>query len=154
MEFVGTDQLIKILQMSIAPVALVSGVGLLLLSMTNRLGRTIDRTRELSERPRPEDRDEQERVSVQIRILYRRSKILRASIILASLSILFASVIVFCLFAMYSFHASLHALVLVLWGLGIGSLVLSLVFFIHDITLNLRALGLIVREHVATPPAE
>ncbi len=154
MQFIGTDQLIKILQMSIAPVALVSGVGLLLLSMTNRLGRTIDRTRELSERARAEDKDEQERVSVQIRILYRRSKILRASIILAALSILLTSVIVFCLFAMYLFHARLHVLVLSLWTLGIGCLVLSLVFFIHDITLNLQALGLIVREHVGTPPAE
>ena len=154
MQFVGTDQLIKILQMSIAPVALVSGVGLLLLSMTNRLGRTIDRTRELSERARPEGRDEQERVSVQIRILYRRSKILRVSIILAALSILFASVIVFCLFAMYLFQVRLHFLVLGLWTFGTACLVLSLVFFIHDITLNLRALGLIVREHLGTHPAE
>jgi hypothetical protein len=35
------------LQIAIAPVILISGVGLLLLSMTNRLGRTIDRARQL-----------------------------------------------------------------------------------------------------------
>ena len=37
--------LIPILQVAIGPVILVSGVGLLLLSMTNRLGRIVDRRR-------------------------------------------------------------------------------------------------------------
>ena len=37
--------LIPILQVAIGPVILISGVGLLLLSMTNRLGRVIDRAR-------------------------------------------------------------------------------------------------------------
>ena len=35
--------LLPVLQVAIGPVILISGVGLLLLSMTNRLGRTIDR---------------------------------------------------------------------------------------------------------------
>ena len=35
------------LQSCITPVALISGIGLLLLTITNRLGRTIDRTRQL-----------------------------------------------------------------------------------------------------------
>ena len=37
--------LLPILQTAIGPVILVSGVGLLILSMTNRLGRAIDRAR-------------------------------------------------------------------------------------------------------------
>ena len=36
-------QLIPVLQTAIGPMILISGVGLLLLSMTNRLGRVIDR---------------------------------------------------------------------------------------------------------------
>jgi hypothetical protein len=39
------QQLIPTLQVAIGPVILISGVGLLILSMTNRLGRTIDRSR-------------------------------------------------------------------------------------------------------------
>ncbi|NJK85350.1 MAG: DUF2721 domain-containing protein [Bacteroidales bacterium] len=38
---------IQFLQSCITPVALISGVGLILLSLTNRLGRTIDRSRML-----------------------------------------------------------------------------------------------------------
>ena len=37
--------LIPVLQMGIGPTILISGVGLLILSMTNRLGRVIDRAR-------------------------------------------------------------------------------------------------------------
>ena len=38
-----TQNFIQFLQACITPVALISGVGLLLLTITNRLGRTIDR---------------------------------------------------------------------------------------------------------------
>jgi hypothetical protein len=41
------NQLIQFLQLSLAPVTLISGVGLLLLSMTNRFARTTDRARGL-----------------------------------------------------------------------------------------------------------
>ena len=40
----------KILQTSISPVVLISGIGLLVLSMTNRFARTTDRARALSKR--------------------------------------------------------------------------------------------------------
>jgi hypothetical protein len=41
----GIHDLAQLLQSSIAPVTLISGAGLLLLSMTNRYGRAIDRIR-------------------------------------------------------------------------------------------------------------
>ncbi len=144
----GTEELTIILQMSIAPVALISGVGLLLLSMTNRLGRTIDRARALAQQIRAGDAHEHDRLAVQIRILYRRSRILRLSIVFATVSILCASVIVLWLFAMYSFHARLYVLVMILWLLAIASLLASLVLFIHDITVSLGALRLNIGEHL------
>jgi uncharacterized protein DUF2721 len=41
-------ELVGILSASIAPVIVISGVGLLVLSMTNRHSRVIDRVRELT----------------------------------------------------------------------------------------------------------
>ena len=41
------EQIIPELRDAIGPVILISGVGLLLLTMTNRLGRAIDRARQL-----------------------------------------------------------------------------------------------------------
>ena len=43
------SQLLPILQTSIGPVILISGVGLLLLTLTNRFGRMLDRARQLNQ---------------------------------------------------------------------------------------------------------
>ena len=47
MELPSVAQLLPVLQTAIGPMILISGIGLLLLTMTNRLGRAIDRTRTL-----------------------------------------------------------------------------------------------------------
>ncbi len=44
---ISIKELIPVLQVAIGPVILISGVGLLLLSMTNRLSRVIERARNL-----------------------------------------------------------------------------------------------------------
>jgi CHASE3 domain sensor protein len=40
-------ELIPVLQVAIGPVILISGVSLLMLTLTNRYGRTIDRARQI-----------------------------------------------------------------------------------------------------------
>jgi hypothetical protein len=57
-------------------------------------------------------------------------------------SILLASVVALCLFAMYYFGISLRAVVTTLWGAAIVCLVVSLMYLVHDVTLTLRALKL------------
>ena len=42
------QQLIPVIQTAVGPVILISGVGLLLLSITNRFGRIVDRSRLLA----------------------------------------------------------------------------------------------------------
>ena len=44
-------EIVPVLQVATGPVILISGIGLLLLTMTNRLGRTIDRARILCREP-------------------------------------------------------------------------------------------------------
>ena len=86
------------LQVAIGPVILISGVGLLLLTMTNRLGRAIDRARQLKgELPERTD-EEREQVLAQVAILYRRARMIRLSITLAALSALLASALIITLF--------------------------------------------------------
>jgi hypothetical protein len=47
MPMTPVHELIPVLQVAIGPVILISGVGLLLLTLTNRYGRTIDRSRQI-----------------------------------------------------------------------------------------------------------
>ncbi len=48
---------VQILTASIAPVIVISGVGLLLLSISNRYGRAIDRVRQLARELSESDRE-------------------------------------------------------------------------------------------------
>src|SRR5512140_637729 len=133
-------ELTRVLQTSISPVAMISGIGLLLLSMTNRLGRTTDRARLLSDAAARGTAEEQQRLITQIRILYRRSRILRVAITLSTASILFVSLLIILLFADSTLGWNLQYGVLLLFVLSLLALVGSLLFFIRDLTLALQAL--------------
>lgn len=136
-------QLVRILSASIAPVIVISGVGLLLLSMTNRYSRVIDRARELI-KDFEETSAEARRASLleQVRITYRRGRILRTSIILSSVSILFVSVTVLALFAGQVAGVTVDYVSVPCFGLALLALVGSLYFFIQDVRISLQALEL------------
>ena len=98
MPVTSVTQLIPVLQVAIGPVILISGVGLLLLSMTNRLARVIDRSRLLCAELRGATGADRERVTAQLRILARRADLIRLAILLASISLLLAAVLIITLF--------------------------------------------------------
>jgi hypothetical protein len=142
---VGTSpaQLIRILSASIAPVIVISGVGLLLLSMTNRYNRLIDRARDLvKDLDITQDPLRHELLVEQVRIIYRRARILRLAIILGSLSILFVAVTVLSLFAGQILGAGLDYLSVPCFGLSLLALLGSIYFFIRDVGISLAALEL------------
>ena len=70
------NDLVPTIQVAIGPVILISGVVLLLLSMTNRLGRVIDRSRQLCETVRRSSDEEKARIGAQLRILSRRARLI------------------------------------------------------------------------------
>jgi len=92
------ENLIPILQVAIGPVILISGVGLLLLSMTNRLGRVIDRTRQLTEAYRAGTEVDRARLKAQLNVLWKRAHLVRASIVWASSGVLLTALLVIFLF--------------------------------------------------------
>ena len=121
---------------------LISGVGLLLLTMTNRLGRAIDRARQLkAELPKRTDA-ERAHVQEQVAIIYQRAKMIRFSITLAALSALLAAGLVVALFLTALLQWQNGWLVSVIFIGCMVSLIASLVTFIRDINLSLLALKL------------
>lgn len=142
------DDLIRFLQLSISPVTLISGVGLLLLSMTNRFARTTDRARALAQGAKSETSANAASMTIQIRILYRRSQILLISISLALSSIFMVSVLIISLFTSSIFALDLHIPGGILFALSLGALILSLALFIYDMTLSLSALRLELKDYL------
>ena len=143
---VTISQLIPTLQVAIGPVVLISGVGLLIMSMTNRLGRVIDRgrslVRELSEIP---ERN-QGYVHAQLDILSRRAEYLRRAITLASISVLLAALLIITIFITAAFHIEDAWLVMILFVGAMGSLIFSLIAFIRDLNESLTAFKLDLGE--------
>ena len=135
-------QLIRILSASIAPVIVISGVGLVLLSMTNRYGHVIDRARELIKDLDTQNEQHRKLLVHQVQIIYHRARVLRLAIMLSSASILFVALTVLVLFAGQVIGATVDYVSVPCFGLCLLALLGSLFFFIRDVTISLRALEL------------
>jgi hypothetical protein len=142
MSIPSLTELIPVLQIAIGPVILISGVGLLLLSMTNRLGRVIDRARILHRELRAEGQADRDRIRAQLQILHRRAILIRRAIILASLSALLAALLIISLFLAAILHLDAGWLILVLFIGCLTALIWSLIVSIRDINQSLLALKL------------
>ena len=134
------EQIIPELRDAVGPVILISGVGLLLLTMTNRLGRAIDRARQLQNELAAQSGAERAATRAQVDIIYRRAKIIRLAILFSVGSALLAAVLVMTLF-LGAWLRWDYA-----WGACLVSLCVSLVAFMADINLSLHALRLELGE--------
>jgi hypothetical protein len=121
------------LQLAVSPVILISAYGLLLLSMTNRLGRAIDRARALA-------REGSHAKSEQIEIIARRAVWIRLSIVFTSLALLAAALLVLVLFVSVHLPVNIAPVVSVLFIGSLVSLVIGLAYFLVDIFASLHAM--------------
>jgi hypothetical protein len=138
-------ELIRIFPASIAPVIVISGVGLVLLSMTNRYSHLIDRARELIKELDAQDDQRRKILADQVSLIYRRARLLRLAIMLSSASILFVALTVLSLFAGQVIGVVVDYVSVPCFGLGLLALLGSLFLFIRDVTTSLRALELDIR---------
>jgi Na+/melibiose symporter-like transporter len=145
----GLNELTPALQVAVGPVILISGVGLLLLSLTNRFGRAVDRSRQLIRELRDAGDSERVRLAGQVDILWRRARLIQLSIILSAHSVLFAAVLIITLFFTVLFQLETAALISLLFICCLASLIVALIAFIRDIQISLRALQLEVHRDPA-----
>ncbi len=145
-----TFSVVQILTASIAPVIVISGVGLLLLSITNRYGRAIDRARLLAGDLGESDPESAGRrhLSEQLRLTNERAHVLRSSMLYASTSIFFVSLTVLSLFAEQLLQLQRDFVALPSFALCLISLVVSMYYSIRDITVSLAALELEVSDRM------
>ncbi len=142
MQALSVAQLIPVLQTAIGPTILISGVGLLLLTMTNRLARTIDRARIVARDLPDANAADHTKHAAQLRVLWKRARLIRLSIALASLSALFAAILIIVLFVTALLRIENVWLICSLFIICLVCLIGSLMVFIHDINQALAALKL------------
>jgi hypothetical protein len=139
-----TSDIVKVLQTAVTPVVMISGVGLLLLTMTNRFGRLVDRARALASRLKDDKGGDPEPIRAQLHILARRGRLLRRSIAEAGFCVLFAALLIITLFitTLLGHEDQLRWLLASIFILSLVFLILSLIDFIRDVYRALEATAL------------
>ena len=136
------DQIVPVLEHAIVPVIVISGVGLILLSMTNRYSGVVTRFRVLAESLRSGAPSDPSHVRDQLSILFRRARVLRLAIALATVSLLLAAFLIIALFLMAITGFDSAAVVIVLFIACMVSLSLGLLVFLYDVNASLAAMKL------------
>lgn len=146
----ASNALLPMIQLAITPVILITGLGSLLLTMTNRLGRIVDRTRILAGQARtaPAGGEERAHIESQLRILFRRARLVRMAVSLAALSMFVSGLLVVAIFLSALLGLEAGPVLLALFIASIGLLLSALVYFLRDINMTLNALGLEVRRAI------
>ncbi len=129
------------IQLSVAPVFLLAGIGALLNVVTSRLGRAVDRARTLEERLLAAlDNDDAPRIRDELGVLDRRMKLAQRSIFLFSFSALLVCVLVAALFVTDLASLRLGAVVGLLFIGAMIALIGGLSLFMAEVTLATRML--------------
>jgi hypothetical protein len=142
----GSSEFLPVIQLAITPVILLTGVGALMLTLTNRMGRVVDRTRALAGQMRVATAGERSHYEGQLQILWRRAKLVRMAVTFAGLSMFFACLLVLVIFVDASAKREFGIELVVIFVASVLSLVSALIAFLRDIWVSLHALALEVAK--------
>ena len=135
------DDIAHAIQLSIAPVFLLSGVGALLGVLTARLGRIIDRGRRLEDRLAHSDDATLGELHAQFARLTRRARLMNGAISLATACALLISTVIVALFVGAMLRIDVGYVAAALFIAGMLALVGALLCFLREIyiaTMHLR----------------
>lgn len=128
------------IELSIAPVFLISGIAALLAVLTSRLHRIVDRSRAL-EAQAPSDMSQAAVVGAEMKVLFRRAKLINEAITLCTITALLIAAVIAILFLGAFLQFNIAVPVALLFIAGMGALLLGLLSFLREIflaTANLR----------------
>lgn len=141
-----TSSLLPVIQMAITPVILISGMGALMITLTGRMARIVDRTRLLCGEVREARGDERQHLWTQLDIMWRRARFIRLAVTFNGLSMLVSCLLIIAIFLDAIIVAGLARTMLALFATAIFLVVAALVCFLRDIHVSLRALQLEVHR--------
>ena len=140
MDPVAPSQFLPVIQLAVSPMILMTGVGGLMLTLTNRMGRIVDRTRSLAEKVRSAGEGERGHFESQLEILWSRAKMVRQAVTFAGISMLLSCLLVVVIFIDASIHREFGIELVGTFLASVVCLILALVNFLRDIWVSLHAL--------------
>jgi len=127
------DELAHLIQLSIAPVFLLTGIGTLLNVLSGRLARIIDRARVLEQRLETPEIPHSPAIVKELRILERRGKLIYHAIKLSTSSALLVCIVIAALFASSMLHYSIRLAVIGLFIAAMAASIVSLTLFLREV---------------------
>ena len=129
------------IQLAVAPVFLLSGIGAMLAVMTSRLGRIIDRARDLEERLVDASPEFFSTLQTDLRMLSRRAKLIYLAIALCTTTALLVCAVIAFLFVSAFLQFDASVVVALLFIAAMSTFVFGLLWFLREIyvgTISLR----------------
>ena len=132
---------------ALAPVTLISGVGLLLVSMSARYCHATSRIRQLLAERKEESEDFHEEIDQSIDLIYKRASLLKTGILTLMISAAFSSlqVLVIVIERLFSLDLSLMKSTMLL--ASVIFIVISSCIYVSEVQVSVKALGLTVHPH-------
>lgn len=127
-----------VIQLAVAPVFLLTGIGAILSVLASRLGRVVDRFRELIEKHDLH----QAKALREMRILSRRAVWVHWAISLCTISALLIAIVIGALFVGSEVNLDSSRIVSPLFILAMLSLILGLICFLREIYLSIHSFEL------------
>jgi hypothetical protein len=131
----------QIIQLAIAPVFLLTGVGTNLTVLTNRLARIIDRSRVLEDIVSTQGADGlSPNMRIELDELYQRSHLINRAITLSSTCALLVCLVIAALFVGDALDLHLDKIVATLFVSGVLALIGSFIYFLREIFVATKTL--------------
>jgi len=136
-----TENVAKLIQLALGPVFLISGVGITLNMLTQRLSRIVDRARSLEERrERTGDEVQLKRIDKDLRVIWRRTRYINSAIALATISALLTALVVTLLFASEFTPLSVGAIIAIMFVSSMVSLSTAFIMFLLEVRIATNTL--------------
>ncbi len=136
-----TPNVVHVIQLAVAPVFLLSGVGVILTVLTNRLARIIDRARLVEDRLLTEPAERHAEMHSELSMLSHRAWMVNLALTLSTSCALMVCLVIALLFIGSALDIDLERVISVLFVTAMLALVGGLTIFLREIylgTANLR----------------
>ena len=130
----------NIIQLAIAPVFLLAGIGGILSVLTHRLARVVDRARALETEFSSYDEDARARAAAELKLLDRRMSVVNHAISACTASALFVCMVVGLMFVADLADIRFGRSVAAMFVLAMSMLIVGLLLFLYEVRLAMRSL--------------
>jgi hypothetical protein len=136
-----TENVARLIQLALGPVFLISGVGITLSMLTQRLARIVDRARTLEDRREAAtDKDRLAHIDEDLRFIVRRTRYINSAIALSTTSGLLTALVVTLLFASEFTRISVGGVIAVMFVAATACMSIAFLMFLIEVRIATKSL--------------